>query len=54
MIQKKKKYKLADYDYALPKKYIAQYPAKKRDGSKLMVIHRDTREIEHKLSLIHI
>ena len=48
MIQKKKKYKLADFDYALPKKYIAQYPAKKRDGSKLMVIHRDTGEIEHK------
>ena len=48
MIQKKKKYKLADFDYALPKKYIAQYPAKKRDGSKLMVIHRDTGEIDHK------
>ncbi|MDG2266595.1 MAG: tRNA preQ1(34) S-adenosylmethionine ribosyltransferase-isomerase QueA [Candidatus Marinimicrobia bacterium] len=48
MIQKKKKYKLADFDYALPKKYIAQYPAKRRDGSKLMVIHRDSGEIEHK------
>ena len=48
MIQKKKKYKLADFDYALPKKYIAQYPAKKRDGSKLMVVHRDTGDIEHK------
>ena len=48
MIQKKKKYKLADFDYALPKKYIAQYPAKKRDGSKLMVVHRETGDIEHK------
>ena len=48
MIQKKKKYKLADFDYALPKKYIAQYPAKRRDGSKLMVVHRDTGKIEHK------
>ena len=48
MIQKKKKYKLADFDYALPKKYIAQYPTKKRDGSKLMVVHRETGDIEHK------
>ena len=48
MIQKKKKYKLADFDYSLPNKYIAQYPTKRRDLSKMMVIHRDTGEIEHK------
>ena len=48
MIQKKKKYKLADFDYALPKRYIAQHPSKRRDGSKLMVLHRETGEIEHK------
>ena len=50
MIEKKKKWKLADFDYPLPEKYIAQYPAKRRDLSKLMVIHKDTGEIEHKIS----
>ncbi len=48
MINKKPKFKLVDFDYPLPQKYIAQYPAKQRDRSKLMVIHRDTGEIEHK------
>ena len=49
MIQKKKKWKLADFDYPLPEKYIAQYPAKRRDLAKMMVVHRDTGEIEHKI-----
>ena len=35
MIEKKKKYKLGDFNYALPKKFIAQQPAPRRDGSKL-------------------
>jgi S-adenosylmethionine:tRNA ribosyltransferase-isomerase len=48
MISKKPKYKLTDFDYPLPKKYIAQYPAKRRDLAKLMVLHRDTKEIEHR------
>ena len=48
MIHKKKKYKLADFDYPLPKKFIAQYPSQRRDSAKMMVIHRDTGEIEHK------
>lgn len=48
MINKKPKYKLTDFDYPLPKKYIAQYPATRRDQSKLMVVHRDSRKIEHK------
>ena len=48
MIEKKKKWKLADFDYPLPEKYIAQYPAKRRDQSKLMVILKDTGELEHK------
>ena len=48
MIHKKKKYKLADFDYPLPKKFIAQYPSKRRDLAKMMVLHRDTGEIEHK------
>jgi S-adenosylmethionine:tRNA ribosyltransferase-isomerase len=48
MIEKKKKYKLADFNYSLPSKYIAEYPALRRDQSKLLVLHRDTGEIEHK------
>ena len=48
MIHKKKKYKLADFDYSLPVKFIAQYPSKRRDLAKMMVVHRDTGEIEHK------
>ena len=48
MINKKKKYKLGDFNYRLPKKFIAQDPGSRRDGSKLMVIHRDTGKIEHR------
>lgn len=48
MISKKPKFKLADFDYQLPKKYIAQYPSQRRDQAKLMVLHRDTGEIEHR------
>jgi len=40
---------LSDYAYELPKEYIAQYPCPKRDESKLMVLHRDTGEIEHRI-----
>lgn len=48
MINKKKKYKLSDFDYSLPEKLIAQYPAPRRDQSKLLVVDRVTGEIEHK------
>jgi len=48
MIEKKKKYKLADFSYSLPSKFIAEYPATRRDQSKLLVLHRETGEIEHK------
>ncbi len=37
-----------DFDYYLPEELIAQKPAEKRDMSRLMVIHRDSGEIEHK------
>ncbi|MCK5330387.1 MAG: tRNA preQ1(34) S-adenosylmethionine ribosyltransferase-isomerase QueA [Candidatus Marinimicrobia bacterium] len=47
MINKKPKYKLVDFDYNLPEKYIAQYPAKKRDQAKLMVMHKENGSIEH-------
>ena len=48
MIDKKKKYKLGDFNYQLPKAFIAQHPESRRDYAKLMVVHRDTGEIEHK------
>ena len=48
MINKKKKYKLGDFNYQLPKTFIAQHPEARRDYSKLMVVHKDTGEIEHK------
>jgi S-adenosylmethionine:tRNA ribosyltransferase-isomerase len=47
MIEKKKKYKLAEFNYPLPNKYIAQFPAQRRDQSKLMVVNRKDETIEH-------
>jgi S-adenosylmethionine:tRNA ribosyltransferase-isomerase len=40
--------KLSSFVYDLPLNLIAQYPAKNRDESKLMVIERKTGKIEHK------
>ena len=48
MIEKKKKYKLSDFRYQLPKKFIAQKPKQKRDGSKMMVLNRTEQTIKHK------
>ncbi|MCZ6635968.1 MAG: tRNA preQ1(34) S-adenosylmethionine ribosyltransferase-isomerase QueA [bacterium] len=39
--------KLSDYDYDLPEELIAQYPAAKRDASRLMVLDRARRTIGH-------
>ena len=39
---------LTDFNYDLPEELIAQDPLLKRSDSRLMVIHRDTGEIEHK------
>lgn len=41
--------RLEDFDYYLPKSAIAQNPVTPRDHAKLMVIHRDTRKIEHRI-----
>ncbi|MBI5892659.1 MAG: S-adenosylmethionine:tRNA ribosyltransferase-isomerase [Deltaproteobacteria bacterium] len=40
--------KLSEFDYNLPKDLIAQFPADKRDESRLMVLSRTTGTIEHK------
>ncbi|HTY07699.1 MAG TPA: tRNA preQ1(34) S-adenosylmethionine ribosyltransferase-isomerase QueA [Candidatus Edwardsbacteria bacterium] len=39
--------KLSDFDYQLPPGLIAQKPAEPRDGSRLMVLHRDSGAVEH-------
>ncbi len=40
--------KLSQFTFNLPKELLAEHPAKNRDESKLMVIHRKTGKIEHK------
>ncbi len=40
--------RINDFDYELPQELIAQTPAEKRDFSRLMVVHRDSGEVEHK------
>jgi len=39
--------KLSEFDYELPTELIAQRPAERRDDSRLMVVRRDSGEIEH-------
>lgn len=41
--------KLSQFSYKLPKDLIAAYPVENRDESRLMVLHKDTGEIEHKM-----
>ncbi|MFN3491219.1 MAG: tRNA preQ1(34) S-adenosylmethionine ribosyltransferase-isomerase QueA [Anaerolineales bacterium] len=40
--------KTSDFDYHLPESSIAQTPAEPRDSSRLLVLHRDSGEIEHR------
>lgn len=40
---------VSDFNYDLPQELIAQDPLEKRSESRLMVLHRDTDEIEHKV-----
>ncbi len=43
-----KNYRKQDFDYELPQALIAQHPAKPRDASRLMCLHKDSNTIEHK------
>ena len=40
--------KTSDFNYHLPQELIAQNPLKNRDKARLMVLHRDTKTIEHR------
>lgn len=41
--------KTADFDYDLPESFIAQTPVEPRDASRLLVLHRETGEIGHRV-----
>ena len=41
--------KTSDFDYELPQELIAQTPVEPRDSSRLLVYHRDTGAVEHKI-----
>lgn len=41
--------KLSEFDFKLPEELIAEYPSENRDESRMMVIHRDTGKIEHRM-----
>jgi len=41
--------KLSQFKFELPEELLAEHPVENRDESRMMVIHRDTGEIEHKV-----
>ncbi len=43
------KMKLSQFNFTLPEKLIALRPSKNRDECRLMIVHKDTGEFEHKI-----
>src|SRR5215211_4960019 len=41
--------KTSDFDFDLPESSIGQTPAEPRDSSRLLVLHRDSGELEHRI-----
>ena len=41
--------KTSDFEYDLPPELVAQTPVEPRDASRLMVVHRPTEQIEHRI-----
>ncbi len=41
--------KLSEFRFELPESSVALYPSENRDESRLMVVHKDTGKIEHKV-----
>ena len=40
--------KLSNFNFDLPEDLLAEYPSEHRDEARLMVLHRDTKKIEHR------
>ena len=45
--------KLSQFKFKLPEDKIALHPTKYRDESRLMVLHRNTGKIEHRICLLY-
>jgi S-adenosylmethionine:tRNA ribosyltransferase-isomerase len=47
---------VSDFDYDLPESYIAQQPAEPRDSSRLMVLDRETGDVQHLIfrDIVHL
>ncbi len=43
------KMKLSQFKIEIPEKLVAQYPMENRDACRMMVVHKDTGKIEHKM-----
>ncbi len=41
--------KLSDFKFDVPKKLVSLYPTENRDDSRLMVVHRKTGQLEHRV-----
>jgi len=41
--------KTSDFDYHLPESSIGQIPAEPRDSSRLLILHRDSGDVEHRI-----
>lgn len=39
---------ISEFDYNLPQELIAQFPSQKRDESKMLVLNKETKTIDHK------
>ena len=48
-LEKRVHMKTSDFDYELPQELIAQTPVEPRDSSRLLVYHRATGTVEHKI-----
>lgn len=43
------KMKTSDFNFKLPEELLAEHPSSERDEAKLLVVHRDTGKVEHRI-----